>query len=193
MGISKVIHVIDLMDLVHECHKKIEQLSKGYRQRVGLACTLLHDPEVLILDEPTTGLDPNQLAQIRNLIKSIEKEKAVLLSIHIMQEVEAMCNRVIIINKVEIIAKKTLKEITKNQVQIIVVEFDSRVQDAFLKTLPHVNRIVNIHNFNYEITFAQDKDMRAKVFDFAKKHDLKILQLNQKNDSLEYLFRKLTS
>lgn len=194
-GISKqrIDEVIELTGLTPEAHKKIEQLSKGYRQRVGLACALLHNPEVLILDEPTTGLDPNQLVDIRNLIKNIGKEKTVFLSTHIMQEVEAMCDRVIIINKGAIVADKTLKELRSEKEQIVIVEFDYRVEDAFLLELPKVKQVVNTYDFVYEITFDTAEDMRSYVFDFAHDNQLKILQLNQKNTSLENLFRELTA
>ncbi len=193
-GVTKerIEEVIQLTGLTPESHKKIGQLSKGYRQRVGLANALLHNPDVLILDEPTTGLDPNQLVDIRNLIKSIGKEKTVFLSTHIMQEHEAMCDRVIIINKGEIVADKKLKELREGQEQIVVVEFDYRVEDAFLLNLPKVKQVVNTHDFIYEITFSTTEDMRSHVFDFAHDNQLKILQLNQKNMSLENLFRELT-
>ena len=194
-GISKnrINDIIELTGLTPEAHKKIEQLSKGYRQRVGLANALLHNPDVLILDEPTTGLDPNQLVDIRNLIKNIGKEKTVFLSTHIMQEVEAMCDRVIIINKGKIVADKTLADLKKNQEQVVVVEFDYRVETAFLEKLPKVKKVENTFDFVYEITFDTKDDMRSHVFDFAHDNKLKILQLNQKNASLENLFRELTS
>ena len=190
---TRIEEVIELTGLPPESHKKIGQLSKGYRQRVGLANALLHDPDVLILDEPTTGLDPNQLVDIRNLIKSVGKETTVFLSTHIMQEVEAMCDRVIIINKGEIVADKTLKELREGQEQVVIVEFDYRVEDAFLLKLPKVKAVKNTHDFVYEITFSTQDDMRSHVFDFAHDNELKILQLNQKNASLESLFRELTS
>ena len=190
---ARIAEVIELTGLSPEAHKTIGQLSKGYRQRVGLANALLHDPDVLILDEPTTGLDPNQLVDIRQLIKSIGKEKTVFLSTHIMQEVEAMCDRVIILNKGEIVANKTLKELRAGNAQTVIVEFDYRVEDAFLKRLPKAKEVVNTHGFVYEITFDTSEDMRAHVFDFAHDNDLKILQLNQKNASLESLFRELTA
>jgi len=190
---ERIQEVIELTGLTPEAHKKIGQLSKGYRQRVGLACALLHDPEVLILDEPTTGLDPNQLVDIRNLIKTIGKTKTVFLSTHIMQEVEAMCDRVIIINKGEIVADKKMQELREGKEQTVIVEFDFRVEDAFLKELPKVKTVVNTHNFVYEITFKTSEDMRSCVFDFAHDNQLKILQLNQKNASLESLFRELTN
>lgn len=189
---TRVEEVIELTGLTPEAHKKIGQLSKGYRQRVGLANALLHDPDVLILDEPTTGLDPNQLVDIRHLIKSIGETKTVFLSTHIMQEVEAMCDRVIIINKGEIVADKTLKELRGGQEQVVIVEFDYRVEDAFLLKLPKVKQVINTHDFVYEITFSTSEDMRSHVFDFAHDNQLKILQLNQKNESLESLFRELT-
>ena len=190
---KRIDEVIELTGLTPEAHKKIGQLSKGYRQRVGLANALLHNPDVLILDEPTTGLDPNQLVDIRNLIKSIGKEKTVFLSTHIMQEVEAMCDRVIIINKGEIVANKTLKELRDDKEQVVIVEFDYRVEDAFLLKLPKVKQVENTHDFVYEITFSTTDDMRSHVFDFAHDNQLKILQLNQKNASLESLFRELTA
>ncbi|WP_411895801.1 gliding motility-associated ABC transporter ATP-binding subunit GldA [Winogradskyella sp. A2] len=189
----RINEVIELTGLAPEAHKKIGQLSKGYRQRVGLANALLHNPDVLILDEPTTGLDPNQLVEIRNLIKTIGKEKTVFLSTHIMQEVEAMCDRVIIINKGEVVADKYLKQLRDGQEQIVVVEFDYRVEEAFLLKLPKVKSVKNPNGFIYEITFSTEEDMRSHVFDFAHDNDLKILQLNQKNASLESLFRELTS
>jgi ABC-2 type transport system ATP-binding protein len=197
---SRIDEVIALTGLSPESHKKIGQLSKGYRQRVGLANALLHDPEVLILDEPTTGLDPNQLVEIRHLIKSLGKDlpngqagKTVFLSTHIMQEVEAMCDRVIIINKGKIIADKKLKDLRDTKQQTVIVEFDYRVEIAFLNKLPHVKSVTNTHDFIYEITFSTSEDMRSVVFDFAHDNKLKILQLNQKNASLESLFRELTS
>ena len=190
---ARVDEVIVLTGLQPEAHKKISQLSKGYRQRVGLANALLHNPDVLILDEPTTGLDPNQLVDIRHLIKTVGKDKTVFLSTHIMQEVEAICDRVIIINKGQIVADKKLKDLRDDKVQTVIVEFDYRVEDTFLLKLPNATTVKNTHDFVYEITFATTSDMRSHVFDFAHDNQLKILQLNQKNASLESLFRELTS
>jgi ABC-2 type transport system ATP-binding protein len=190
---ARIDEVIELTGLTPEAHKTIGQLSKGYRQRVGLANALLHNPDVLILDEPTTGLDPNQLVDIRHLIKNVGKEKTVFLSTHIMQEVEAICDRVIIINKGEIVADKKLKDLKADQAQVIEVEFDYRVEDVLLKQLKHVSDVKNTHDFIYELTFSTKEDMRPVVFDFAHDNELKILQLNQKNRNLESLFRELTA
>lgn len=189
---SRIQEVITLTGLTPEAHKKINQLSKGFRQRVGLANALLHDPEVLILDEPTTGLDPNQLLEIRSLIKNIGKTKTVLMSTHIMQEVEAICDRVIIINKGQLVADKKIDELREGQQQTVIVEFDYRVETVALERLAQVSSVKNTHDFIYEITFDTQEDMRAMVFDFAHDNALKILQLNQKNASLEGLFLELT-
>ena len=190
---SEVENVIEKTGLLPEANKKIGQLSKGYRQRVGLANALLHDPEVLILDEPTTGLDPNQLIEIRQLIKNVGEQKTVLLSTHIMQEVEAICDRVIIINKGEIVLDKKLADLKKNKQQIIEVEFDYRVEDVVLQQLPKINKVENTVGFVYQLYFETEQDMRGKVFDFAHDNGLKILQLHQKNTTLEKLFTELTT
>ncbi|WP_421801201.1 gliding motility-associated ABC transporter ATP-binding subunit GldA [Flagellimonas sp.] len=190
---SKIDDVIEQTGLSPEAHKKIGQLSKGYRQRVGLAAALLHDPEVLILDEPTTGLDPNQLIEIRKLIREIGKEKTILLSTHIMKEVEAVCDRVIIINKGELVADKKLEELREAEEQIIEVEFDYRVEEQLLQQMPNVSNVKNTGGFVYEIIFATSKDMRPVVFDFAHDNKLKTLQLSRKNKNLESLFTELTS
>lgn len=194
-GISseRIEEIIVLTGLTPEVTKKIGQLSKGYKQRVGLAAALLHDPEVLILDEPTTGLDPNQLRDIRKLIKDIGKTKTVLLSTHIMQEVEAICERVIVISKGKIVADKKLSELREGEQQILIVEFDYRVEEVALQKLPKAIRVKNLEGFVYEIVFDTRKDMRPAVFDFAHDHGLKTLQLNKKNTSLESLFQELTS
>ncbi len=189
---DEVEKVIAKTGLTSEANKKISQLSKGYRQRVGLACALLHDPDVLILDEPTTGLDPNQLIEIRNLIKNVGKEKTVLLSTHIMQEVEAICDRVIIINKGEIVLDKKLEELKNSKQQIIEVEFDYRVEEIALQQLPKIGKIENSVGFVYQLYFETDEDMRGMVFDFAHDNGLKILQLHNKNTTLEKLFGELT-
>ena len=191
---SRIDEVIALTGLTPESHKKISQLSKGYRQRVGLACALLHDPEVLILDEPTTGLDPNQLVEIRELIKNVGKNKTVFLSTHIMQEVEAICDRIIIINKGELVEDKSLKSLTKNEIQhqIIQVEFDIIIDEAKIE----FENLINIQtkdNISWELTFESTDDMRPKVFDFAQSNNLKILQMSKKSKKLEDIFREKTN
>jgi len=190
---SRIEEVIQLTGLTPESHKKIGQLSKGYRQRVGLANALLHNPDVLILDEPTTGLDPNQLMEIRNVIKNAGKDKTVFLSTHIMQEVEAICDRVIIIDKGEIVADKKLDHlVSENKEQIIEVEFDYQIQEQLLAKLENITSYKNIHDMTWELTFVAEKDMRPAIFDFANENGLKTLQLNQKNKNLEAVFREIT-
>ncbi len=190
---SRIEEVIQLTGLTSESHKKIGQLSKGYRQRVGLANALLHNPDVLILDEPTTGLDPNQLVEIRNVIKNAGKDKTVFLSTHIMQEVEAICDRVIIIDKGKIVADKQLEKlISESATQIIEVEFDQKVNETQIATIENISSYSNIDGAIWELTFATDKDMRPVVFDFATANGLKTLQLNQKNKNLETVFREVT-
>ena len=189
---KRISSVIEQTGLSPEAHKKIGELSKGYQQSVGLASALLHDPEVLILDEPTTGLDPNQLIEIRKLIKQFSQKKTILLSTHIMKEVEAVCDRVLIINKGQLVADKKLADLREDNEQIIEVEFDFRVEEAFLKRLPNVINVSNTGGFIYEITFDTSKDMRSVVFDFAHDNQLKTLQLSRKNKNLEGLFTELT-
>lgn len=189
---ARIEEVINLSGLTPEANKKIGQLSKGYRQRVGLAAALLHDPEVLILDEPTTGLDPNQLAEIRELIKNIGRNKTVFLSTHIMQEVEAICDRVIIINKGKIAADRKITNLTESKEQVIEVEFDYRVEEQLIQQIPHLKEYRNTHDFNWLLSFSTEKDMRPAIFDFAHDNGLKTLKLNQKNKSLEAIFREMT-
>jgi ABC-2 type transport system ATP-binding protein len=190
---SRINEVIELTGLTSESHKKIGQLSKGYRQRVGLANALLHNPDVLILDEPTTGLDPNQLVEIRNVIKNVGKDKTVFLSTHIMQEVEAICDRVIIINNGKIVTDKKLdKLISSDKEQVIEVEFDYKIEEQAIAKIPHLKSYKNIHDGIWELTFISETDMRPVVFDFANENGLKTLQLNQKNKNLEAIFREIT-
>ncbi|MDP2161127.1 MAG: gliding motility-associated ABC transporter ATP-binding subunit GldA, partial [Flavobacterium sp.] len=190
---SRIQEVIELTGLTPESHKKIGQLSKGYRQRVGLATALLHNPEVLILDEPTTGLDPNQLVEIRDLIRNIGNNKTVFLSTHIMQEVEAICDRVIIINQGKIVTDKKLdKLITEEQEQIIEVEFDKTISTDDLNALPNLKSALNTHDNTWEFTFLTSEDMRSKLFDFAAERGLKTLQIQLKSKNLETIFREKT-
>lgn len=187
-----IIEVIEKVGLTKESHKKISQLSKGYRQRVGLAAAILHNPDVLILDEPTTGLDPNQLVEIRSLIKELGKDKTVLLSTHIMQEVEAICDRVIIINNGEIVINKNLAELKDSKEQVIKVGFDYKIEEQFLQRLANITNIKNNYDNSWTLTFNTEEDMRPKLFDFAQEYGLKILELNSENKNLETLFRELT-
>ncbi len=191
---NRIEEVIVLTGLSSESHKKIGQLSKGFRQRVGLANALLHDPAVLILDEPTTGLDPNQLVEIRNVIKNVGRDKTVFLSTHIMQEVEAICDRVIIIDKGKIVADKKLDNlISGTKEQLIEVEFDYKIENEAVAKLENLIDFKNIYDNVWELTFLSDNDMRPAVFDFAQTNGLKTLQLNQKNKNLEAVFREITA
>ena len=188
---ESVREIIEITGLTPESNKKIEQLSKGYRQRVGLAAALIHNPEVLILDEPTTGLDPNQLIEIRSIIKKLGKDKTVMLSSHIMQEIQAVCDRVIVLHKGNIVLDKKMSEL-QNKEQIVEVAFDFRVEQRLLEQIPNVKSVTNIFEFLYHITFDTEEDMRPKVFDFANTNGLKILQINHKHKDLEQLFAELT-
>ena len=193
VDIKRINEVIAQVGLTPEVHKKISQLSKGYRQRVGLAVALLHNPEVLILDEPTTGLDPNQLVEIRGLIKEIGKTKTVLFSTHIMQEVEAVCDRVIIINKGKIVTDKKVKDLKSNKEQVVEVEFDLKVEAKLLEKIPKLTEAINLHDNSWQLTFSTSQDMRPAIFDFAHDNGLKLLQSQLKNQDLESLFRILTN
>lgn len=188
----KVDEVITKTGLTPEASKKIHQLSKGYQQRVGLAAAIIHNPSVLILDEPTTGLDPNQILEIRALIKELGKEKTVLFSTHIMQEVEAVCDRVIIINKGELKVDKSLSDLKSGQEQIIQVEFDYKIEEQFVQKIEGLKSFQNYHDNEWEFVFESQEDKRSLVFDFAQEQGLKILQMNTKNKTLELLFKEIT-
>jgi len=185
--------VIKTVGLMPEVHKKIGQLSKGYQQRVGIAAAIIHNPDVLVLDEPTTGLDPNQIQEIRTLIKELGKEKTILFSTHIMQEVEAVCDRVIIMKKGELLIDKPINELKKSNEQIIEVTFDYKIEEQFIQRLPNMITFKNNFDNTWYITFDSTEDMRPVIFDFAKENGLKILELNSKNQSLETLFTELTA
>ena len=184
---------ITKVGLTLEADKKINQLSKGYQQRVGLAAAILHNPKVLILDEPTTGLDPNQLLEIRTLIQTLGKEKTVLFSTHIMQEVEAVCDRVIIIKKGVVLIDKTLVELQKNHQQIIKVIFNGKVNASQFQQLELLVSSKDLGNNTWELTFENEEDMRPKLFDFAQEKNITILELSSENKTLESLFTELTS
>lgn len=190
---ARVKEMIGLTGLEIEQNKKIGALSKGYRQRVGLAQAMIHDPKVLIMDEPTTGLDPNQLEDIRSLIRSMGKEKTVLLSTHIMQEVEAMCDRVIIINKGEIVANDETKNLQqRTSAQIITVEFDSNVSEETLKKIDKVENVKNISGNTWQLISSDTGDLRKVIFDFAVKNNLSVLTLNRELKKMEDIFKELT-
>ena len=183
---------IEKVGLTLEVNKKIHQLSKGYQQRVGIAAAILHNPKVLILDEPTTGLDPNQIVEIRALIQELGKDKTVLFSTHIMQEVEAVCDRVIIIKKGKILIDKKLKELQDSKQQIIEVTFNISCDQVIFQKLSNLSSVKNTSDNNWQLTFSSDKDMRSKIFDLAQEHNLKILGLTNQNKNLETLFREVT-
>ncbi|RXR22228.1 gliding motility-associated ABC transporter ATP-binding subunit GldA [Flavobacterium stagni] len=191
---SRIEEVITLTGLTPEAHKKIGQLSKGYRQRVGLATALLHNPEVLILDEPTTGLDPNQLVEIRNVIRNVGKDKTVFLSTHIMQEVEAICDRVIIINQGKIVTDKKLDKLVEEvTVQLVEVEFDQAVNADLFAQLKGLTQTKNVKDNLWELTFQTEEDPRARIFDFATANGLRALQIVAKAKNLEQIFREKTA
>ncbi len=186
---SRIDEVIELTGLGDVISKKIGTLSKGYRQRVGLAAAILHDPEVLLLDEPTTGLDPNQLEDIRNLIRNLGKDKTVLLSTHIMQEVNAMCDRVLIINKGNLVGDRLLN--TNQENTIYEVAFDTHFNTELLKSLPHFSSFKSNSENHFEIEFSQQQ--QTALFDFATQHDLKLIHLKEKELNIESLFKEVTS
>ena len=190
---SQIEDCIEKVGLTLEANKKIHQLSKGYQQRVGIAAAILHNPKVLILDEPTTGLDPNQIIEIRALIQELGKNKTVLFSTHIMQEVEAICDRVIIIKKGEILVDKQLEELQNSKQQIIEVTFNTSFDEVIFQELSNLSSVKDISDNNWQLTFSSDEDMRSKIFDLAQEHNLKILSLTAQNKNLETLFREVTN
>jgi ABC-2 type transport system ATP-binding protein len=188
--------IIDLTGLGPEQNKKIGALSKGYRQRVGLAQALIHNPAVLILDEPTTGLDPNQIVEIRNLIKEAGKKKTVMLSTHIMQEVEAICDRVIIIDKGVIVADEEKSKIYSKIIrarQIIHVEFDKDINDLSLTEIANVTSVKKLQGNIWSVEAESSEDIRPDIFNFAVKNNLTVLSLQKQESNLEEVFRQLTN
>ena len=193
---ERISTVIEMTALSREVGKKIGNLSKGYRQRVGLAQALIHDPEILILDEPTSGLDPNQLVEIRNLVSTIGKEKTVLLSTHILQEVEAICDRVIIINNGGIVADESaqrLKEKGEGQTQTIHIELDEEVNPDIWKKLQFIDHVKAVESKQFLLETHETRDIRGDIFNFAVSQGLTILSLSLKEKSLEEVFRELTN
>jgi len=193
---SRVKEIIELTGLIPEQRKKIGALSKGFRQRVGLAQALIHEPSVLILDEPTSGLDPNQIVEIRNLISLTGKEKTILLSTHIMQEVEAICDRVVIINKGKIITDKQadqLQEEVQDEKQSVVVEFKETVSEKVLQHFKAFSAYHKIKDKTYLIRGLSNLDVRPEIFRFAVENNLTVLSMQEQEKSLEEIFRLLTS
>ena len=182
--------VVNSCGITEMQHKKLRTLSKGYRQRVGLAQALMHDPEVLILDEPTTGLDPNQLREIRALIKEVSRDKAVILSTHIMQEVEALCDQVLIISQGKMIMHDTLAQLAAQSSGQLVVEFKEPLQAAMLEKIPGVQRVRALSAHQYLLDTSQD--LREALFRFAQENALTLLGLEQPKSSLEEIFQQLT-
>jgi len=191
---NRIEEVIDITGLRPESNKKTGQLSKGYKQRVGLAAALLHDPKILILDEPTTGLDPNQIVEIRQLIKELGKNKTVLFSSHILQEVESVCDRVIIISKGKIVADDTLANLqssNKNS-HVVLVEFGKKTNVQLLKDLPGIEEVQENQN-QYQLQTSDPERVKKQLLEFSLHNDLDILSLKTKSKSLEEVFRNLTA
>lgn len=191
---KRVDRMIEQVGLSIERKKKIGALSKGYRQRVGLAQAMIHDPEVLILDEPTTGLDPNQIGEIRNLIKNIGEERTVMLSTHIMQEVEAICDRVIIVNQGKIVANDEAAKLRSYQSkQVVRVEFSKAVASNVLSNISGISEVKKVSNTVWLLGSNTDGDIRKTVFDFAVAHDMSVLTIQREEQRLEDIFKKLTT
>jgi ABC-2 type transport system ATP-binding protein len=190
---QRIQEVIELTGLSAEQKKKISQLSKGYKQRVGLAAALIHEPEVLILDEPTSGLDPNQIIEIRNVIKQQGQDKTVLFSSHILQEVEAICDRLIIINKGALVADDTLSNLqqqrTSNFVKVI---FKENVETQWLERLRAVKNVNKLDSFSWQIEAANPNEVKKQLLELSLQHNLNIVSLQTEGGSLEDIFRSLT-
>ena len=191
---ERIERMIEETGLSLEAHKKIGALSKGYRQRVGLAQAMMHDPQVLILDEPTSGLDPNQLIEIRNLISDLGKEKTVLLSTHIMQEVEAICQRAIIINKGVVVADDKIENLKQDNTanNVIVVEFESQVSESLLRNIPQVANVRRVKDNHWILEPQGDTDIRANLMRWSVDNGLIIKTLQKEDISIEEAFQKLT-
>lgn len=189
---KRIDEMIEMTGLSIEKHKKIGALSKGYRQRVGLAQAMIHNPSVLILDEPTSGLDPNQLIDIRNLIKNLGKEKTVLLSTHIMQEVEALCDRVIIINKGVVVANDNIENLTKESDNVLIVEFDGKVTMEMLRSIVGLKQAKSIKDNHWILEPKADLDIRQDLMRWAINNNVIIKSMQQEETSIEESFQKLT-
>jgi ABC-2 type transport system ATP-binding protein len=191
---NSIENVIKTVGLTPESHKKIGQLSKGYKQRVGLAAALVHNPEVLILDEPTSGLDPNQIVEIREVIKKLGQDKTVLFSSHIMQEVEAICDRVIIINKGVIVADDSLQNLQKNNttLQTITVEFKETVSPSLLEKIDTVSEVMQIQPSTFNINCSDAGIVKKQILQLSINENLNIISLQTQSQSLESVFKRLT-
>jgi ABC-2 type transport system ATP-binding protein len=191
---KRVGEMVERCGLTVEQNKKIESLSKGYRQRVGLAQSLIHDPSVLILDEPTTGLDPNQIVEIRQLIKSISSNKTVLFSTHIMQEVQALCDRAIVINKGQIVADDQIRNLlSKNEgVSTFIADFETPIAADDLRSIAGVTNVIAISELSFRVISSAGMDLRPELFRFAADRKLSLIGLRQEENSLESVFRDLT-
>ena len=192
---ARIETVISTVGLTPEAHKKIGQLSKGYKQRVGLAAAMVHNPEVLILDEPTSGLDPNQIVEIRNVIKALAQDKTILFSSHIMQEVEAICDRVIIINKGNIVADDRLSNLQKNNtgLQQVTVEFKEEVNIEELKKLQTVSSVTQLSTFNFQLSTSDAESVKKQLLQLSIEKNRNIVSLQSQSQSLENVFRELTN
>lgn len=192
---AKIEETIVTVGLSLEANKKIGQLSKGYKQRVGLAAALIHDPEVLILDEPTSGLDPNQIVEIREVIKKLGKDKTVLFSSHILQEVQAICDRVIIINRGNIVADDSLANLQKGKTDehVVLIQFKENVAVELLKQLPEAGTIEALDASSYKIHTAKPESIRKQLLELSLKNNLNIVSLQSESNSLETIFRDLTA
>jgi len=191
---ERVAEMIEMVGLQKEQHKQIQALSKGYRQRVGLAQSMMHDPEVLILDEPTSGLDPNQLSEIRNLIRSIGKEKTVIFSSHIMQEVQAICDRVIIINNGNLVANDSIESLQNNKRDsaYLLIETKAALPIELLMKQDYIQDVKSLGSHKYRLIGSTKVDLREKVFNFAVEHKVTLLQLHLEKTSVEDIFQELT-
>jgi ABC-2 type transport system ATP-binding protein len=191
---SRTSEMIELCGLTREQNKKIEALSKGYRQRVGLAQALIHDPDVLILDEPTTGLDPNQIVEIRNVIKQVSVDKTVLFSTHIMQEVQALCDRVIVINKGKIVADDKIEHLRSEAVQTIVItlEFSESIDESLLQNLEGIIRVSHVKKGQYLVEAHSSGDVRPAIFKLATEQKLTLVGMQQEEENMEKIFQRLT-
>lgn len=191
---KRVEDIINMCGLTIEQNKKIEALSKGYRQRVGLGQALIHDPDVLIMDEPTTGLDPNQIVEIRQLIKNVSADKTVIFSSHIMQEVQQLCDRVVVINSGNIVADEGIEELRKRigGKKVVIAEFSEHIEIADLLAIPEIRNVEVEDNNIYRLFSNEDADIRAAIFRLAAEKELSLIGLKQEEQSMEQIFQELT-